>query len=381
MREKSNSPNYGFFREKAITAFVIVTDELDCSYNPDVGGRIFDKGQSDGDNNKLFWPAEDDGGRYAANVACLRAGVECSGSDSDYNCEAKDFDVNRKETDDEDKAVLFPVDKYIAEVQAIEDRKNMAADTVQQDVIVALIAGVEIDPEGDSSLPRYREASDVAQIHQFGELDFGCRGNSTSEEEKDDAGNTIPPDTVAQTAMPPVRLAEFVSHFQDGSVPDETGMYSICSPNFSKPLQNIADKIRAQIKPACYQGCVLDDKPDEDGLQPLCVVTERRPGGTDTQLVGCKRDGDKYEVDADGNYVLPEGVNVCFAMLWDRDGVTSDDKDNISDECVGNNLEFKLQRRKGEPAPANTTVKATCQLSENPDEDCATDDYSFDLNN
>ena len=54
---------------------------------------------------------------------------------------------------------------------------------------------------------------------------------------------------------------------------------------------------------------------------------------------------------------------ICFVSLVD---------DTLSEECAaeGWNLEFRLVRRDGVPAPGGTSVSATCQLSQNKQVDC-----------
>jgi hypothetical protein len=376
LSKKKGSPNYGFFREKAITAFVIVTDELDCSYNPDIGDKVFDKNQSTSENEAI-WPAADPD-VYAANVACLNAGADCTKSGGEFECEPANFNIKREKVTDPDKSILYPVEKYIDEIQAIEDEKNDKVDTIKQEVIVALIAGVEVSAAGQSTQPTYPVASDPEHIHKFGEVGFGCGGTSEVEEEEGPSGTTFPAGSVMQTAMPPVRLKRFTEAFQEDPEAD-SGMYSICAKDYAAPLRKIAEQIRSQIKPACYKGCVKDTEPDTKMLDPNCDVQETRPGQTAESVVECVKDENGYVMDEDNNYTLPgnkeEGPHVCYAYRWDTDGTSDDPNDDIDSECSdnNNNLEFKLQRRAEHPAPANTTVKATCQLSDNAAEDCPSD--------
>ena len=88
-----------------------------------------------------------------------------------------------------------------------------------------------------------------------------------------------------------------------------------------------------------------------------------------------KNAGGEYVIDPDTNdYTMPDdNTDVCYATLTDIDGSqTSDPNDNMSPECVdfNYNLEFKIARRPGFPAPGGTSISATCSLSDFESVDC-----------
>jgi hypothetical protein len=73
------------------------------------------------------------------------------------------------------------------------------------------------------------------------------------------------------------------------------------------------------------------------------------------------------------DYAMPsDDVNLCYALLVDKSGQTADPLDDMSDYCLeaSFNLEFKLVRRPGFPAPAGATYGAVCQLADFPDVEC-----------
>lgn len=103
--------------------------------------------------------------------------------------------------------------------------------------------------------------------------------------------------------------------------------------------------------------CVADTDPINAGVQPQCTLVQEAPdvnSGTiiETNVEPCL-----------GNDQLPEGVDVCYVALVD---------DRLSDLCAeeGWNLEFKLVRRAGVPAPGGTSVAVSCELSQNKAIDC-----------
>ena len=162
-----------------------------------------------------------------------------------------------------------------------------------------------------------------------------------------------------QTAVPPVRLREFTEAFTQGN------MFSVCSDNYAPALEAIADKIIDQIVPACYKACVKDTDLASEILVPDCAVKESAPGASsETNVEECLKDGSGY-VMTDGDYTQPSpDSEVCYALLLDDSGATSDQNDDISEYCAdeGWNLEFKIARTG--LAPAGTAISAVCQLSD-----------------
>ena len=349
LMEQSNSPNFDFRRPNAILGVVIVTDEADCSLDPDYG-TIFDPNGS-----RTFW--SDPNSNFPTSAVCWNAGVKCEGGPGTYtSCDPVNKDADGNEGVSDDKAVLFPLSKYIDLLQSIE---NDQQDRVPgQQVIVAGIVGVP-DGYSDPTDIEYKDSSD----QQF-QNDFGIGPGCTS---------------TAGTAVPPVRIRDFAQAFEvsiDGQV--QPNLFSICNDDYSNALQTIANIIASQVKPACMQQCVADTDPSTDNyVEPLCSVeelvpgengVERRPipacvltcGGTPCTLPGQNPDGWEFPTDA----------TACYRLLVDKNGVTGTDLDDMSQECIddGWNLEFKLERSAA--APGGTTVQATCQLSQAQELDC-----------
>ncbi len=334
----NNEANYGFLRDSAILAIVIVSDEVDCSYNKD-WADIFAQ-----DGNKVFW--SDPTASFPTSAVCWNAGVECSGDPSGYDsCDPTNKDIDGNIGASDADAVLHPMSRYLDRVQGIENsKKDLNPD---QEVIVALIGGVA----NDGSV----FYADVGMTDPAFQDSFGIGPGCTA------------PGGV--TAVPPVRMRDFTNNFTPGN------MFSICNPAYADALEAIANKIREQIQPACYSECVKDTDESTPVIDPECTVEQKAPGIEDERLEECKRSADgSYTIDpATNDYSMPaDQVDVCYALLVDAGGQTGDAADDMSDECADNNynLEFKIARRPGFPAPGGTAISATCSLSDFPKVDC-----------
>ncbi|MEZ4430163.1 MAG: VWA domain-containing protein [Nannocystaceae bacterium] len=326
--------NYGFLRSRSILSIVFVTDEADCSYT---AAEIFT-------SNQTFW---EPGSTGATSAVCWNAGVVCDGAaPGPYtNCRSVNFDVNGTELDPADagtdaNAVLIPVKRFTDQIQGIENTKKGLDQ--QNEVLVSLIGGV---PQGYSTGEAeivYLDHSDPDEQILFG-IGPGC---TTGE---------------GGSAVPPVRLKEFAEFFAVGA---DRNIFSICNSDYTAALQAIANKIRDQIKPACFPECVADtDLSTVDIIDPSCVLVEELDD-TSTDIPECIPDPDT------GEYVPPAGVKACFIYVFDKANVTPSSIDDMSQECIDGqyNLEFKIVRSSA--APAGATVKATCELSELVERDC-----------
>jgi hypothetical protein len=111
--------------------------------------------------------------------------------------------------------------------------------------------------------------------------------------------------------------------------------------------------------------CVADSDPVTPQVDPDCVLTEHSLEGdafTKTDIPPC----------SDTAGTLPVGTDVCYVALGDSNGDTPTGADDISPACAddGWNLEFRIVRKQGVPAPEGTQISATCALSLDPDIDC-----------
>jgi hypothetical protein len=241
-------------------------------------------------------------------------------------------------------AVLHPMSRYVGLVQGLEDEKQVL--NAQQEVIVALIGGVATD----------------GQIY-YSDV------HNTDPEFQDDFGIGPGCEVAGTQAVPPVRLRDFTNAFTPGN------LFSICDENYAPALEAIAERIREQIQPACYTKCVKDTDASTDLVVPECTVQEDPPGsGPSVRVEECLRDANGYVIDpATDDYAMPsDDINVCYAMLTDSSSLTPSTLDDMSAECIARsyNLEFKIIRRSGFPAPGGTSISATCSLADFPELTC-----------
>jgi len=320
---------YGFLRDQAILSVVMVTDEADCSYAEAHKAIFID--------NKVFW--NDPADPIPSSAVCWRAGVACEGDGPSYTtCSSENYDEAGNPGASDADAVLHPLSRYVTQLSDIEATKQTFDSG--QEVLFALIGGVPPGYAGKEDAI-YEDSADTVLQGDFG-IGPGC----TSTE----GGN----------AVPPVRLREFAEAFQVGTDPN---IFSICDPDYSVALEAIADKIRDQIKPACMPECVADSDTTTPLLDPTCTLTEEVTAtGAVSPVPVCEKQG--------GTFVPPAGATVCHILLVDQSGATGTTDDDMSQDCIdeGWNLEFKIFR--DGPAPAGSTLSATCVLSNLPAVDC-----------
>lgn len=313
-------PNYGFLRDDAVLSIIHLTDEEDCSRNRDFDSIFLPEG------NRVFW--SDPTAESPTSAVCWNAGVLCEGS-GPYACRSIDRDVDGNEVapaDAEDRAVLRPAWYYVDRLWELELDKQTR--TPGQEVLVSLVAGVQ--PDGEVT---YQDAVDPQFQQDFG-MGPGCTGESGS-------------------AVPPVRLRELAEAFAVGGQPS---MFSICDQSYAPALTTIAEAIAAQIRPACFPSCIADADPSTGALDPACDLVQEWPrddGAFDRADVPPCEAGD----------VVPDGADACYSAL------TADER---SDFCrdAGFNLELRLVRREGVPAPEGAVILVDCELSDDVATDC-----------
>jgi hypothetical protein len=330
LAQNSMQDEYGFLRDSAILSIVFVTDEADCSFNRDNQNTVFGE---EGVGNQVFWSLPDVQ-QSPTSAVCWNAGVSCDFGLEMDQCSSVNLDVDGNETENEDAMALYPLSKYTTFVQQLEDDKKTI--NPSQEVIVSAIAGV---PENfpDIGVLSYAEGPDATNPDSF-QAKFGIGQGCSSQ--------------VAE-AVPPVRLKEFAEGFLVSE--DDNNLFSVCSTSYEEALLSIANSIRDQLKPACMPECVADTDAVEEGLQPLCTLTQTSNDGSGTvedNIPECGGDGS-----------IPDGADVCFVSL------TGDQRDPACVEA-GWNLEFRIVRREGVPAPGGAQVAATCQLSQSTVVDC-----------
>ncbi len=320
-----NDPSYGFLRNNALLSIIILTDELDCSYNPEFSSIFL--------SNKVFWNDPSDLGPTSA--VCWRAGVACDNPGPDYGaCQPENHDDSGSPGADPSKAVLLPLSRSIERVQALKDAK--AVINPDADVFVSVIAGV---PEGYPTSPLiYSGEGDEGFVELYG-VAPGCSAP--------DGGD----------ALPPVRLREFADAFTDG----EPNLFSICADDYSPALHAIAERIGDAIRPACVPTCVADSDPNTPLVDPSCTFYNTDAETEEiSEIPPCTL--------VDDQWMPPEPATLCYRVATDDEGLTPETDDDLSDFCseVGANAELLLVNTGGTKAQ----VTFDCETAADPMTSC-----------
>jgi len=187
-----NEDEYGFHREGALLAVVIVSDEVDCSYNTD-WETIFLP-----DGNRVFWT--DAMAPSPTSAVCWNAGVACEGN----QCFSVNLDANGNEVTDsqaDNDAVLSPVTRY-TELLA------------EQGAFAFSINGVGLD-----GVPLYQPSLMDPQFQN----DFGIGPGCESADAR---------------AVPPVREHELIQ-----TISGAGNEASICADEYASALSVFAQRI------------------------------------------------------------------------------------------------------------------------------------------
>jgi hypothetical protein len=327
--ERSQTPtqsNFGFLRDTAHLVIVIVTDEVDCSLNPD-WVSIFDM-----DGNKTFWA--DPFSPFPTSAVCWNAGVMCEGDGMPYDsCMATAFDENGEVTIDPNLAVFYPVARYVETLDAIAAAKRARDDSLE--VVVTLIAGVPQGYAGGPLIYSSVEQTDPDFHEQFG-IGPGCSRNDGS------------------MAIPPVRMLDFAAAFRPES--QTNNVFSICNDTFDGAFAAVEDTLDTTLPSQCMQACVADKLESTPGVQPECALAYiDEVDAVSVEIPHC-------ELDAESQPILGE-LELCY---YSRAGA------GVAPQCVeqGWNMQFGFRKAKGVELPE--TIFASCEPSSDPASDCPT---------
>jgi len=204
------SGNFGFIREDAHLVVVFVTDEADCSYNPDHESLFLPLTQAGSRRAvvEAFWP--DPQALLPNSAVCWNAGVACEPNPTGtLDCRAEDFAFDGRPTDDPDAAMLYPLDRYRAQLETLRETKAPFGATV------ALFGILGVPIEFPATNIVYAVGEEPFQS------DFGIGPGCSAEDES--------------VAVPPVRIKELVGQF--GSI--EERLFSICDDGYDLAIANI----------------------------------------------------------------------------------------------------------------------------------------------
>lgn len=332
----STEASYGFVRPGALLSIVLVTDEEDCSArNAPEFRTVWDP-----DGNHVFWSEQNEGASTPTSEVCWFAGVECSGGPGTYDeCHPANFGIDGEPAGPDD-SVLYDVAQYVEYVQRLEDAKREF--NPDAEVVVAVLGGVPDNyATGGADLVYADGTGANADFQRRNGIGPGCQ-------------------TAAGEAVPPVRLRAFAEAFALSDDVKDRNIYSVCADDYTPALEQIADIIGRQLRPACMPTCVADTDPIAPGVDPSCTLTEEYTDVDGTvhaeKLEPCGGTAVAIE--------FPDGADVCYRAIVDPD--------EMHEICAeeGWNLQFEVKRTAAGERANGSLVKADCVVSQAPELDC-----------
>lgn len=214
--ERSQTPgdaNFGFLRDDAHLAIILVSDETDCSYADEL---IFLAPEYGG--TREFWT--DPNETAPTSGVCWNAGVVCGGEGSPYeSCRAANYSFDGESDVPDTESVLIPAQVYVDQLEALLAQKRAVSDA---SVFLYGVMGV---PVGYPANPLvFADAEDPIAQSDFG-IGPGCVGEAGS-------------------ATPPVRQLAVIESFAYDNLAGPQ-VFSICDPD----LGGVYGQLVAQLAP------------------------------------------------------------------------------------------------------------------------------------
>jgi len=230
-----NAENRGFLRPEAHLAIILLTDEDDCSADPDT--TIFDQAR----------PGE------ALSFRCNALGHVCDGRP----LPAEPFSAPLASCKPYTRSAAERTTRLI-DVGEIADFVKQLKPGQPDRIVVSAVTGWSTRPEAMYRTARNQQA--LLEVQPVCAASFG-------------------------SATPAVRLKAFVDAFgANGAI------QSICDNDFTPALAAVEKLLAFRLGNTCLEAPLLDIDPARDGLQAECRVVDRvpRPGGfTDRPMDAC----------------------------------------------------------------------------------------------
>lgn len=321
----------GFVRPDAALAIILVTDGVDCSYDP-AAQEIFSA-----EGNQVFW--SNPGGAAPTPAVCWNAGVSCSGGDDAAwgQCLAADKALSGAATTSSD-AVLYPLSRYFGRLTDVAAAK--APYLTEPPIQVFVVGGVPSGYVPGTTPLSFPRTGDQNYLIEHG-VGPACGG-------------------ATEGPAPLVRLRELAE--SNGAL-IEGRVASLCDGNFAAALTGLGEAGQPNLAPLCYPECAGDVDGNSGGLQPQCEVTLEQGSASGRITVDVPACGGVPSAPQ-----IPDGSEVCWYARNDRVGSTPDPSDDVAQACLdaSANLEIQIVRAGGTLEPGGTSVFAWCA----PDESC-----------
>ncbi len=350
-----NPQNFGFLRRSAYLAIVIITDEDDCSANPESGL-----------NDAMFWHRTLG---ETASMRCAARGHVCNGKAiPNYGPEmgytgtnpfvANFADCDAKDAADRRSLPLIRIRDLIDGVKAVKEHPD-------EQILVSGIIGWPT--KGDLTGVQYRIDKDpTAQPAEQQKL-WDYMPICTIPSEKAADGNIY-------KAYAGLRLKKFIDGFGGQT-------FSLCDQDFTPAMSQIGNALARKLKPACVPQALMDVDPDRPGTQAECQIADaracERPGQGSCPQSGFKEDplpqcsdpvtGDALSpYDPDLGRVPDDSLHrPCWYLAYDFDPNTG-----CAEESSGQRI--AVLRATGTALPPGSRLRLNCLTCVSPtDPRCA----------
>ena len=380
-----NPENIGFVRPKGYLAIVLVTDEDDCSADP-----------NDGVNDSMFLQNRNPI-TETASLRCAARGHVCNGqpipgysdpsigyqppnslplpnigfSTAFTNCAPKDQPNPATGQTDYHYLPLIRVQDMIDSINviapwAVDSNGNYVYDSNGNHVSVPktpdqiLVSGI-IGWPSSGDVVNYQIGIDTTSLPapQNTYWDYMPICSIPSIQSAD--GNIY-------KAYGGLRLKKFLDAFQKTyTTGPGQNTFSLCDDDFTTAMTQIGAATAMVLKPACVQYLLMDTDSTTSGIQPNCQVTERiacdTPGMANCLPTGYEDSPRPECIDPTTGLPLdpanprtgnvPDSARPCWYLLYDKENVTG---------CpdAPNGQRISVLRPTGTTAPAGTLLALSC---------------------
>jgi hypothetical protein len=314
-----NPQNFKFLRPRAYLALVLVTDEDDCSADP-----------NSETNDRMFFPKTlgDTG-----SLRCAARGHVCDGKAiPDYDptegykgngftanfadCDAKDVERTR----DSYSSYKDPDPTYkelpLIRIRDMIDSVNQVKDRPSEQILVSGVIGWPQD--GDLAGVKYEINRDSTSKSDEQQKLWDYMPICKLPDQQSADGNIY-------KAYGGFRLKKFLDAFVHTK---ETNVFSICNKdNFPDAMTQIGKVIVRRLRAGCVSYPLIDVDPWTAGVQPDCQVRDRiscdTPGQGDCLVNGYKEQSLKQCRDINGATLDPATAK---QQIFDDNGIVPDDQ-------------------------------------------------------
>jgi hypothetical protein len=348
-----NDANIGFVRQKAYLAIVLVTDEDDCSANPD-----------DVTNDSMFLQRPKG---ETASLKCAARGHVCNGKPIPNYDPANGYSGTGFSTPlsncapKEPKSPNDPAYLPLIGVQDMIDWVNRAKALPQDQIFVSGIIGWPAN--NDPSTVLYQIGVDATSLPPPQNTYWDYMPICTIPSQRSADGNIY-------KAYGGLRLKKFIDGFGEHG---QTS--SICNADLTSAMTQIGDAIARPMVAGCVPYPLMDTDPSTPGIQPYCDVLDRipcdTPGQVDCLVSGyqenflpeCAASGLPLDPANPQTAHIPDFGRPCWYLSYDTASFSG-----CPDAPRGQKI--SALRPTGTVAPAGSLLALTCMTCPASNPDC-----------